>query len=94
MGRPERKVARACDLADGMELDAIRAGLAAACLDEGVDLGAALPACADASDAESAHACIRGSVLCRACAALATADNLPVDCDAIDDGQQNGSCAH
>jgi hypothetical protein len=89
---PKRKVARACDLAAESEVDAIRAGLVADCIEEGVDLRAALPPCADATDAESAHACIRGRVLCRACVALGAADALPVDCDAIDDGQENGSC--
>lgn len=90
---PKGKVARACDLASGTEVDAIRAGLADACIEEGADLGAALPPCSDAASAEAAHACIRGRVLCRTCAALARADGLPVDCDAIDDGRSNGSCA-
>jgi hypothetical protein len=91
---PKGKVAAACDLGrDGdAKVDPIRAGLREACLDASVALAAALPPCA-AADVEAAHACVRARIDCRVCLELRAADDLPADCDALDDGQQNASCA-
>lgn len=84
------KVASACDH-PGDEPDGIRRALAAACVDEGVDLAAAFAGCA-ATGAESVHACAAQRASCQACRALVAADGLPADCDLLDDGQTNGSC--
>ncbi len=56
-----------------------------------VDLEQTLPGlCAGAADA---GACIITSVGCRACRMLEEMDDIARDCDALDDGSINGTCA-
>ncbi len=54
-----------------------------------VDFDTAIPGCDGAADD---HACLLRHVDCALCEALNAADGLAMNCDALDDGQQNGSC--
>jgi hypothetical protein len=57
------------------------------------DPAALLPGvCADAADADALASCAVGRARCRFCRALAGFDALPLDCDAFDDGADEGSC--
>lgn len=57
-------------------------------------LGTLFPGtCAAAADAEALAGCIDARARCRFCRGLATFDELPLDCDAFDDGSANASCA-
>lgn len=87
---PKGTIAKQCDLAADGKRDAIRKTLDK-CLDIGVDLAAALPACG-AADRDGAHACVDAGVTCRTCLAADAADGLGLDCDLRDDGAANGSC--
>jgi hypothetical protein len=54
------------------------------------------PGCVPSDDltpAQTLKACAVASTRCRACRAFALADQLPLDCDTIDDGSANLSCA-
>lgn len=81
------KVAKTCSATSGK----IAKDVERKCVGKEVDLAQALPGCATA-DADQAAACVSVSVACRTCLALNSADDLPADCDLIDDGLDNGSC--
>jgi Thrombospondin type 3 repeat len=69
---------------------ALAGGIAKKC--GGVDLAAAFPGCATA-DAGALGACAERAVRCRFCLALDAFDDLGLDCDAFDDGDDgNLSC--
>lgn len=94
---PKGKIAKRCDLRDEIapgrfEVDALRKQLAKKCVAKGVDLARAFPGCGS-GDAEDTHACLARAVDCRACLALDRADGLGLDCDLVDDGLANASCA-
>ena len=90
---PKGKIAKKCDAAD--PLDKIRKRLDRTCVGKGVDLGVAFPACGcAASDVECAHACIETQVACAACLAINAADGLNADCDVLDNGVADLSCAN
>ena len=66
------------------------------CTEEGVSLteafGGGVCASAAASGAEDLMICLERRAECRACLGLNRAAALSRDCDALDDGELNGSC--
>lgn len=94
---PKGKIAKRCDrrveVRPGkLDLDSMRKGIESRCTTKGVALSQALPGCAT-GDAGAAHACLERAARCRTCRALAAGDALDLDCDALDDGVANASCA-
>lgn len=91
---PKGKIAKACDLgqAGDRAVDGIRKALERKCAGPGVDLSGAFPHCA-AADVDSVHDCLDRRIECLACHAIDTADGLQADCDRLDEGVANGSCA-
>jgi hypothetical protein len=88
---PKDKTQQVCN--DAGKPDAIRKALSKACVDKGVALAAAFPACGAGGDVESTHACLFGGLPCLACRTLSTLDELAgIDCDDVDDKTINGSC--
>jgi hypothetical protein len=91
----QQKVAKKCDLNTPTKVDGIRKDIQKKCVDKSVDLSDAFPGC-DTDDAEELHACLEHQLECEACLALRTTDALDassLDCDIIDDGAPNDSCA-
>ena len=88
---PQGRISRACDPVTG------RMGAAyipKKCVDRGVDLSDAFPACSTGDGAELAT-CIDTGGRCRFCLAVQAADDLgdAIDCDLFDDGDTgNTSC--
>jgi len=58
-----------------------------------VDTAAAFPGLCQGLTGNDLRDCIDRRVSCRVCYSIATMDDLPVDCDAFDDGTANGSCS-
>lgn len=89
---PKGKIAKKCD--GTAPVDKIRKRLQRTCVGKGVDLGAAFPHCGcGASDVECVHACIETQVECATCQAINAADALTADCDLLDNGVADLSCA-
>ena len=86
---PRGRVARFCDATTG--LLATRT-LTRLCVDRGVDLSAAFPACGAATPGGVA-ACVEQSARCETCRAQSVIYGLdPTQCDVVDDGLVNASC--
>jgi len=86
------KLAKKCDTATG-KIDPIRKAITKRCVDDGVDILAAFPACGT-SDGEALHGCVLASARCATCNAInAASEDLAVDCDTFDDGASNASCS-
>ncbi len=89
---PRGKIAKKCDTSVG-KLDPIRKAITTRCVDDGVDILAAFPACGT-SDGEVLHGCVLASARCATCTAINTAsEDLALDCDTFDDGASNASCS-